>query len=803
MRCERSPTPVRVGVNTLCPRFCRRSATRRQHQPPCQAPCTSTKVFGAPVCAGAGALPKAAALAPAPALASTPRRVIATSLVAVIVSSLSFVCWPNPTWGASVRPERKTRGHASLAPLTRPPDPLWITGTIRRRPGSVRRGPILGGPANHQARFMRFPPQFLDELRARLPVSEVVGRRVRLKKAGREWKGLSPFNKEKTPSFFVNDQKMAWFDFSSGKNGSIFDFVMMTEGLTFPEAVERLAAQAGIPLPKVSPAEEARDERRKTLHDIVELAAEFFEATLASRAGAKARGYLADRGLDPATQVKFRLGYAPAERFALKEHLGKAGIATEDLIEAGLLVAGDDIPVPYDRFRDRIMFPITDLRDRVIAFGGRALEKDAQPKYLNSPETALFHKGATLYNIAAARQAAHDRAPVMVVEGYIDVIAMVTAGFEATVAPLGTALTADQLVLLWKMADEPTLCFDGDAAGRRAAYRAVDLALPLIKPGKSLKFASLPEGHDPDDLVRAGGREAINEVIGTARPLAHVLWMRETEAGGFDTPERRAAFEARLAEVTAMIADDSVRKYYRREFGERLRRLFEIDERPKMRQRPGRIANSEWRTASGGKTDRRSLSPIRALAGERYVAASAQLPASAVHRGHRAAIALREALILQAVINHPWLLHEHLEELAGVEFRHAEAAKVNGELIDIFAHGGAPDGTAMVAELGRRGLAEASERILKAITTPSVWGVRPEAGPDDVLTTWKQLVALHRQWHSLIKELRDAEQALGQDATEANYSWLQDVKARLAVLDGTEALIEGFGASSGRPVRSL
>jgi DNA primase len=657
---------------------------------------------------------------------------------------------------------------------------------------------------------MRFPPQFLDELRARLPVSEVVGRRVRLKKAGREWKGLSPFNKEKTPSFFVNDQKMAWFDFSSGKNGSIFDFVMMTEGLTFPEAVERLAAQAGIPLPKVSHEEEARDERRKTLNDIVELAAKFFEATLASRAGAKARGYLADRGLDPATQIKFRLGYALPERFALKEHLGNAGIATEDMIDAGLLVAGEDIPVPYDRFRDRVMFPIADVRGRVIAFGGRALEKDVQAKYLNSPETTLFHKGATLYNIAAARAAAHKGAPLIAVEGYIDVIAMVTAGFEATVAPLGTALTADQLVLLWKMADEPTLCFDGDAAGRRAAYRAVDLALPLIRPGKSLKFASLPDGNDPDDLVRAGGREAINEVIGAARPLAHVLWMRETEAGGLDTPERRAAFEARLAEVTAMIADDSVRKYYRREFGDRLRRLFEVDERPRMRPRPGRM-NSGWRLApSGGKADLRSSSAtrhspfaIRPRVGEPYVAASAQLPSSPVHRGQRAAIALREALILQAVINHPWLLHEHLEELAGVEFRQAEAARLKSELIDIFAHGGAPDGTAMVAELGRRGLAEATARIHKAITTPSVWGARPEAAPDDVLTTWKQLVALHRQWHSLTKELRDAEQALGQDATEANYSWLQDVKARLSLLDGTEALIEGFGASSGRPVRSL
>src|SRR5215467_10456343 len=444
---------------------------------------------------------------------------------------------------------------------------------------------------------MRFPPQFLDELRARLPVSEVVGRRVKLRKAGREWKGLSPFNKEKTPSFFVNDQKMAWFDFSSGKNGSIFDFVMLTEGLSFPEAVERLAAEAGMPLPKVSPEDEARLERRKTLHEIVELAAKFFEATLAARAGARARGYLADRGLDPATQVKFRLGYAPPDRFGLKEQLGGQGVSADDMIEAGLLVAGDDIPVPYDRFRDRVMFPITDLRGRVIAFGGRALERDAQAKYLNSPETALFHKGATLYNIAAARAAAHKGAPLIAVEGYTDVIAMVSVGFEATVAPLGTALTAEQLLLLWKMADEPTLCFDGDAAGRRAAYRAVDLALPLIRPGKSLKFASLPEGHDPDDLVRAGGREAINEVIGAARPLAQVLWMRETEAGGFDTPERRAAFEARLAEVAATIADDAVRKYYRREFGERLRRLFEVDERPKMRQRPGRmpIANGECR----------------------------------------------------------------------------------------------------------------------------------------------------------------------------------------------------------------
>jgi DNA primase len=239
--------------------------------------------------------------------------------------------------------------------------------------------------------------------------------------------------------------------------------------------------------------------------------------------------------------------------------------------------------------------------------------------------------------------------------------------------------------------------------------------------------------------------------------------------------------------------------------------MFETDVRPKMRPRPGRMANNDWRNTTRGAKTNRNSSPgvrnpafaMRSVAGEPYVVASAQLASSPVHRGHRAAIPLREALILQAVINHPWLLHDHLEELAGVEFRHAEAARVKSELIDIFAHGAALDGEAMLAELGRRGLTEVAARMDKAITTPSVWGAQSEAAPDDVLMTWKQLVALHRQWHSLIKELREAEQALGQETTEANYSWLQDVKARLAVLDGTEALIEGFGASSGRAVRSL
>ena len=648
---------------------------------------------------------------------------------------------------------------------------------------------------------MRFSPQFLDELRARLPVSEVVGRRVKLKKAGREWRGLSPFNKEKTPSFFVNDQKMAWFDFSSGKNGSIFDFVMMTEGLSFPEAVERLAQQAGMPLPKVSSEDEVREQRRRTLYDVVELAAKFFEATLSSRLGARARGYLADRGLDPATQLKFRLGFAPNERFALKEQLGKDGVSVEDMVAAGLLISGDDIPVPYDRFRDRVIFPISDLRGRVVAFGGRTLEKDAQPKYLNSPETPLFHKGATLYNIAAARAAAHKGAPLITVEGYVDVIAMASVGFEATVAPLGTALTAEQLALMWKMADEPVLCFDGDDAGRRAAYRAVDIALPQLKPGKSLKFATLPEGNDPDDLVRSGGRGAIAELIEDARPLADVLWMRETETGPFDTPERRAALEARLSEVTMSIGDDTVRKYYRQDFGARLRSLLEPAGAPQRA-----LERQPWRGPfERGKFERGRFArrPPSLASGTPYVVASPQLAASPLHRGHRAAIPRREALILQAALNHPWLLHDHLEDMSGVEFRHPDAERLKLALVDIAAHDGAQDGAAMREEVIRRGLAGEITRTEKAITTASVWGARPEAGPEDVLMTWKQLIALHRQWHSLLRELKDAEQALGRETTEANYSWLQDVKVRLSVIDGTEALIEGFGAASGRAAQSL
>jgi DNA primase len=670
---------------------------------------------------------------------------------------------------------------------------------------------------------MRFTPQFLDELRARLPVSEVVGKRVKLKKAGREWKGLSPFQQEKTPSFTVNDQKQFYYDFSSGKHGNIFDFVMETEGVSFPEAVERLAAMAGMAVPAATPDAARQEQRRKTLHDVMELAAKFFADTLASRNGAKARGYLGDRAISPAVQLQFRLGYAAGERFALKEYLGSQGIPVEDMVEAGLLIAGDDIPVPYDRFRDRVMFPITDVRGRVIAFGGRALEKDAQAKYLNSPETPLFHKGDNLYNLASARQAAHNGSALVVVEGYVDVIAMVGAGFPGSVAPLGTALTENQLALLWKMADEPILCFDGDKAGQKAAWRAADLALPHLKPGKSLRFALLPEGQDPDDLARTSGRGAIEEVISAARGLADIIWSREIEAGTFTTPERRAALEARIGELTNGIRDEMLRRYYRQDFAARLQRTFA----PEAAR--GGYAKGGYRGGSlGGESGQRFAprgafkpgaagrfgrgqgaagSPI--LNRGPYQASSPQLALSPIMRGQRSAISRREALILQSLINHPWLLHDHLEEVAALELAHPEAHKLRAGIISAFAndhhHSPEPSEQAekMRADLEAGGFSQVLQRVERAITTSAVWGAQGGAAREDVLSTWHQLVSLHRQWHSLLRELKDAELALGEEASEANLSWLKDVKARMAEVDGTEALIEGFGESSGRFQRSV
>ncbi len=385
---------------------------------------------------------------------------------------------------------------------------------------------------------MRFSQGFLDEIRDRVPISAVIGRRVawdrkKTNAARGDYWGCCPFHGEKTPSFHCEDRKGRYHCFGCGVTGDHFRFLTDLEGISFPEAVEQIAGLAGVPMPQPDAEAARRDEQRTTLMDVMELATAFFQDQLQSANGARARAYLRDRGLTGRTIETFRLGYAPESRNALKEHLAGKGIPKEQIEACGLVVHGPDIPVSYDRFRDRIMFPILSSRERVIAFGGRAMSPDAMAKYLNSNDTELFHKGDVLYNFARARKAmqgANGASTVIAVEGYMDVIALHQAGIENAVAPLGTALTENQLGLLWKMTPEPVLCFDGDGAGLRAAYRAADLALPLIGPGKSVSFALLPDGKDPDDLVKHDGRAPFDRVMAQAKPLAEMIWTRESQS---------------------------------------------------------------------------------------------------------------------------------------------------------------------------------------------------------------------------------------------------------------------------------
>ncbi len=424
---------------------------------------------------------------------------------------------------------------------------------------------------------MRFDDRFLEELKARLRPSDVIGRSVKLKRQGREWVGLSPFSKEKSPSFFVNDDKGFFHDFSSGKHGDVISFLQETERLSFPEAVERLAAEAGMQMPAEDPQAAEREQKRQGLSDWMDLSQKWFAANLRRSVGKAAREYLERRGLPEDQWERFGLGYAPNDREGLKGALVQRGAKPGDLVEMGMLISPEGGGQPYDRFRDRLMFPILDARGRIVSFGGRAMNPDDRAKYLNGPESPLFHKGATLYGLPEARRIlgaeSKGKAAIIVVEGYMDVIACQRAGLPA-VAPMGTALTEDQMALLWRTSSEPVLCFDGDGAGQRAAFRSIERALPLLKPGRSFRFALLEGGQDPDDILRDKGAPALRQAMSETRPFAEMLFRREVEVEPLDTPERRAGLKGRLRQAAALIQDKDLAEQYRREMFERFDDLF-------------------------------------------------------------------------------------------------------------------------------------------------------------------------------------------------------------------------------------
>jgi DNA primase len=644
---------------------------------------------------------------------------------------------------------------------------------------------------------MRFSDQFLDEIRQRLPITQVVGEHVlwdkRKSQPGRgDMWACCPFHGEKSPSFHADDKRGTYHCFGCGVSGDHFRFLTEKAGMSFPEAVEKLAAMAGVPMPARDERQEKREAERKSLYDVMELATKYFEAALQHNIGARARGYLSERGVSMQSQTRFRIGFAPDSRNGLKEHLALNGVSAQDMIDTGLVASRDDDPLTYDRFRNRVMFPITDFRGRVIAFGGRAMSADVPAKYLNSPETELFKKRQTLYNGQTARQAARDGSSVVVVEGYLDVIAAVAAGFEGTVAPLGTALTEEHLQLLWRMSPDPILCFDGDKAGLKAAERSADIIMPHLKPGFTVKIATLPEGQDPDDLIKAQGRAAFADVLDRARSLSDVIWSMETGGLVPETPEARAALQARLRERANSIQDSSVRFHYAQAFDEKLRAFLAPVRQNRFEPRGGqkRYGQSGAYGYPGRGTPRLVVSDT--LRNSRLL-----------KPGHLADATPREATIILSLVNHPTLVEDKFETLAALDFDTPIAQKVMSEILSLVVRHHDISADDLASALGVRGHGPTLERMRDVLSRQGVWQTGAEIALGDAEIGLSHALALHNKKVQLNRELKAAEAALGEDPSEETFERLRDIKNQITTVDGTEALIEGFGSLSGRATRSF
>lgn len=501
---------------------------------------------------------------------------------------------------------------------------------------------------------MSLPPGFLDELRSRLSLTQVVGRKVMWDaRKSNQGKGdmwaPCPFHHEKTASFHVDDRKGFYYCFGCHAKGDAIKFVQETENVGFMEAIEILAREAGMPMPARDPRAQEKQDRRSQLADVMEQAVQFFRLQLNTGAGTAAREYLNRRGLQGQALERWEIGFAPNGWQNLWDHLRGKSVEEDLILGAGLAKPSNKGGKPYDVFRNRIMFPIRDARGRCIAFGGRAMDPNDNAKYLNSPETELFDKGRSLYNHSPARQASGKGQPLIVAEGYMDVIALAEGGFGASVAPLGTAITENQLQLLWRIADEPIIALDGDTAGLRAAMRLIDLALPLLEAGKSIRFALMPEGKDPDDLIRGDGPAAVQSVLDQALPMVRLLWQRETEGRVFDSPERKAALDKSLREKIKLIRDPSIRAHYGQEIKDLRWQLF----RPQRKPQQGK-----WQPRGQWGAKQSALASTRA-----------SLLASA---GEEAQIRIRESVVLAVAISTPGVVVQFESDLERLECRDSD-----------------------------------------------------------------------------------------------------------------------------------
>lgn len=576
---------------------------------------------------------------------------------------------------------------------------------------------------------MRFDEHFLDEIKSRLRPSDVIGKTVKLQKRGREYVGLSPFTKEKTPSFYVNDDKGMFFDFSSGKTGDVFTFVQETQRASFSEAVEILAAEAGVPLPAVDPRAAQQEKERQGLSDWLELAAQWFEGELRRPAGREARAYLERRALPETEWKRFRLGFSPPGRTALKDYLISKGAKPQELVEAGLLVAPEDGGAPYDRFRDRVIFPIADARGRVVSFGGRAMDPQARAKYLNGPETGLFHKGRVLYGLHEARKIiasapASETPPLVVVEGYMDVIACQRAGI-AGVGSMGTALGEEQLELLWRHHPEPVLSFDGDRAGRQAAGRVIDRALPLLKPGKSFRFAVVEGGKDADDVLREQGAQALRQQLSETTAFVDALFARERDAEPLDTPERRAGLKRRLTALAAQIAEKDLAQEYRQAL---LRRFDALDgppgEAPTAYQRREGRGRGRWPPAPAWTTQ--PPTPAGRAAAKRLAGEMAPVGAA----------------LLWLVLRDPGVLDAHLDdEFAATGFGEPALADLTKEIIRLRLEAEHLDSGALARHVAACGFSALTTDIHQAAAKSGAPYLKEDVSLEAARSQWSRVFA--------------------------------------------------------------
>ncbi|MEN8723457.1 MAG: DNA primase [Alphaproteobacteria bacterium] len=642
---------------------------------------------------------------------------------------------------------------------------------------------------------MAISDQFIDELRARITLSDIVGRRVTWdrKKSNprkRDYWACCPFHGEKSPSFHVDDSKGFYHCFGCGVSGDAVKFLIEAEGASFPEAIEQLAELAGLEVPQMRRATPQEQERQKGLHDAMAAAAAFFQAQLDMPRGKAAASYLVQkRQMDQPTIERFGIGYATDDRQMLRSHLKGEGFQDKLLVEAGLVIGPDpDDPAtqnrePYDRFRDRIMFPIRDRKGRIVAFGGRDLSGKSRAKYLNSPETPIFHKSAMLYNYDRAREGARRNGRLLVSEGYMDVIAFDRAGMDYAVAPMGTALTEDQLRLAWRTVAEPLMCFDGDEAGKRAAYRAVDLALPLLEPGKSLGFIMLPDGKDPDDLLASGGKRALTSLLDQKQPLSDIFWQAAIDGQPQQTPEEKAALKQAVEEAIGRIKDSDVRQLYQADFGQRLSEhlglgAISLDDgsgRGGGQRRDWQDEADPWEPqglrTQRGRDRRTGRFVVRKVGLSQQGRESLLVSLLKGGKGAGQARNLRERRLIGVLLADPGLVDEHMETLAEIALTDQGLDKLLAEILETVSQEPGLDADALHRHLTLQGMTELLDRF---DGTPSgrVWSLEEKGHQLDAILAQFEVDAA-------LLDVHIAEQALTSHMTDDSLARLTAAKTAL------------------------